>query len=278
MKQLALLGSPVGDALSPILHRAAYTELGLPWRYSAIDCPPDQLENHLAECRAGAWAGFSLTMPLKRVAIPMLDEISELVRQTGAVNTVVARETSLIGENTDVHGMTQALRGIVSSAPTVVTILGGGATAATALAAARNLGAVRATAVLRNPARALPLEETAQRTGIELLVRLWSEAEQHLTADLVISTVPPGAADRLAARWPPGSGSLLDVVYRPWPTPLARSARLAGRTVTGGLVMLVHQAALQVVLQTGCPAPPLAALRRAAALTASASDDMSITC
>lgn len=272
MTQLALLGTPVTGAVSPALHRAAYAALGLPWRYRAIDCPPSRLGEYLAAGRAGAWAGFSLTMPLKRLAVPMLDQVSSLARQTGTVNTVVARAGWLVGENTDVHGMTAALRALDAPVPPMVTILGGGATACTALAAVRSLGATEATAVLRDTGRAAPLAQAAERIGIELRVRPWAEAAQHLAAGLVISTVPPGAADSLAGQWRPGHGLLLDVCYRPGPTPLARSAREAGRLIAEGAAMLVQQAAQQVVLQTGCPQAPMRALWAAAEAAASIYD------
>jgi shikimate dehydrogenase len=235
----------------------------MPWTYEAIDCAPSQLGRRLDECRAGVWAGFSLTMPLKQAAIPLLDEIGDTARQTGTVNCVTARDGRLVGDNTDVHGMTAALSQVLPAAEDVV-VLGGGATACSALAAAHRLGARAATLLLRNPDRAPIVREIARRVGMCLRIRPWTEAQEHLDAPLVVSTVPPGAADVLATGWRPGAGVLLDVVYRPWPTPLAVSAQRAGRTTVVGLAMLVHQAARQVELQTGCDQAPLQAMFAAA--------------
>ncbi|MEV7471889.1 shikimate dehydrogenase [Streptomyces kronopolitis] len=266
MKQLAILGSPIDAALSPVLHRAAYTTMGSPWdswNYRAIDCRPDQLAHFLGELD-DTWAGLSLTMPLKRVAVPLLDEVSQLVRATGTANTVVVRDGRLIGENTDVHGMMQALREAGVSNAQSMTVLGAGATAATALAAARALNCGRVTTVVRAPDRCGQLAQAASQLGISLDVRPWSQAAEHLTADVVVSAVPPQAADTLAAAWTKSPGVFLDVVYRPWPSVLATAAERAGRRVLSGLPMLVHQAAQQLRLQTGRADIPLEAMRHAA--------------
>ncbi|MFE1958375.1 shikimate dehydrogenase family protein [Streptomyces sp. NPDC059479] len=251
MRRLAILGSPVSGALSPVLHRAAYAAMNLPWTYHAIECRPEELAPFLASLD-GSWAGFSLTMPLKTAAVPLLDEVSDAVVRTGAANTIVVRGGRLAGENTDLHGMVQALREAGVTAPSTFTVLGAGATARTALAAARELGCDQAVAVVRDTGRARShLAAAANRIGIGLSIRPWTAAARHLSADLVVSAVPPHAADDLALGWPHGTGTLMDVTYRPWPTALARAARNAGWSVLGGLPMLVHQAVRQVVLQTG---------------------------
>ncbi|MFF8917874.1 shikimate dehydrogenase [Streptomyces sp. NPDC015032] len=263
MKQLAVLGSPIGQALSPALHRAAYQALGLDWTYRAIDCTPDRLASFLASLD-GTWAGLSLTMPLKRIAVPLLDRVTDTVLRIGAANTIVVADGQLIGENTDLYGMTQALReaGVTTAAD--ATVLGAGATACTALAAARELGCDQARVIARDVGRARPtLETTAERIGITIRVEPWTAVGTYLTADLVVSALPPGATDGLASLWTPAAGTLLDVVYQPWPTPFAYAAKAAGRRVVGGLPMLVHQAAHQVVLQTQCPQAPYAEMLKA---------------
>ncbi|MFD7580961.1 shikimate dehydrogenase [Kitasatospora sp. NPDC059817] len=262
MKQLAILGSPIGQALSPVLHRAAYGELGLDWTYRAIDCMPDDLPGFLAGLD-GTWAGLSLTMPLKRTAVPLLHEVTDTVRATGTANTVTIRDGRLRGENTDVTGMLHALREVGVTRVGSACVLGAGATAATALAVLHTLGCTEATALARDTARTGDLEGAAARLGIPLRVRPWNEAKRHLAAELVVSALPPGAADPLAPGWPAAGNTLLDVVYRPWPTHLAQTAGRAGSTVIAGLPMLIHQAARQVELQTGHQAP-VAAMRHAA--------------
>jgi shikimate dehydrogenase len=263
----AVLGAPIAHSLSPVLHRAAYQALGLTgWSYRAIECDTARLPAVLDECGPD-WAGLSLTMPLKRAVLPLLDAIDPLAREVGAVNTVVFTGGQRHGHNTDVPGMIAALAetGITGlSGPATVLILGGGATACSALAAVRGLGAAQATAAVRDPARARDLLAAAARLAIGLTLTDFGKPE--VTApDVLISTVPAGAADFYAERITRGTLTprhLLDVVYRPWPTPLAAAARQAGLAVAGGFALLLHKAAGQVALMTGKPAP-LAAMRAA---------------
>jgi len=261
-KRLALLGSPVSAALSPALHRAAYRALGLNWTYQAIDCTPEHLPAFLTGLDE-TWAGLSLTMPLKRAVVPLLDEVSATVTATGTANTVTIAGGRLLGENTDVTGMHRALTDAGICRVGSACVLGAGATAATALTVLHGLGCAETTVITREPSRANDLIEAARRVGIDVHLRPWDDAPPHLRADLVVSALPPGAADQLAPFWPATGNTLLDVVYRPWPTPLARAARTQGSTAVGGLPMLLHQAARQVELQTGRSPAPLDAMRTA---------------
>ena len=267
----AVLGAPIAHSLSPVLHRAAYRALGLTgWSYEAIECDTARLPAVLGGC-GPQWAGLSLTMPLKRAVLPLLDELDPLAREVGAANTVVFAGGRRHGHNTDVPGMIAALAG-AGLAPAAgpakgratVLILGGGATACSALAAARGLGAARVTAAVRDPARAQDLLAAGARLGVAVTLTGF-EAPQGDPPELLISTVPAGAADIYAKRIARGDlvpRHLLDVVYHPWPTPLAVAARKLGTSVAGGFDLLLHQAAGQVTLMTGRPAP-LAAMRAA---------------
>ncbi|WP_055534702.1 shikimate dehydrogenase family protein [Streptomyces graminilatus] len=124
MTRLALLGSPVDSALSPVLHRAAYAAMGLPWTYHAIDCQPRDLAGFL-DSLDGSWRGFSLTMRLKRTVCPLLNEASETVSRIGAANTIVVTPSGrLVGENTDLYGIVRALR---EAGVATVSVLGTGA-------------------------------------------------------------------------------------------------------------------------------------------------------
>ncbi|WNI18080.1 shikimate dehydrogenase family protein [Actinacidiphila sp. ITFR-21] len=214
MKHLAILGSPIAQALSPVLHRAAYQAIGLDWTYHAIECLPEDLPGFLRGLDE-SWAGFSLTMPLKRAVLPLLNDASDTVRQTGTANTIVVHHGRLVGDNTDLHGMLQALREAGVARATSVTIIGAGATAGTALAAARHLGCDHAHVIARNPDRADHLLAAAERISIRADLHPWESTAAHLSAELVISAVPPGAATHLAPHWPRGTGTFLDVAYQP---------------------------------------------------------------
>ncbi|GAA4598300.1 shikimate dehydrogenase [Planotetraspora phitsanulokensis] len=263
----AVLGSPIGHSLSPILHRTAYAAMGLrDWRYDAFECTEDGLPA-LVETMGSEWAGLSLTMPLKRAVLPLLETVSELAVRVGAANTVIFRDGARHGENTDVYGIVQALAETGVSAPSAITILGGGATAASAVAAVRELGLARATLVVRDAGRAAETLEVAERLDVALAVRTFATFDRAaVDADLIISTLPSGAADGLAdeiATGLPEKGALLDVVYSPWPTALARAVQGRGGTVVSGFSMLLHQAARQVELMTGYGDVPVEAMRAA---------------
>jgi shikimate dehydrogenase len=272
-----VLGSPIRHSLSPALHRAGYAALGLTdWRYDAFEVDEAALPGFLAGLDAG-WAGLSLTMPLKRVVRPLLARISPLAEQVGAVNTVLVRADGLAGENTDVEGIVTAVReagtGSVRTGPVRTGhVLGAGATACSAVAALRELGCSKVVVHARHAGRAGELVAAADRLGVRLELAGLEPADLHRAAgaDLLISTLPAGAADRLVAdltradltRAGLAGGLLLDVVYHPWPTLLAQAWDRAGGGVISGFAMLLHQAAGQFRLMTGHE-PPLEQMRAA---------------
>jgi shikimate dehydrogenase len=258
-RRAAVLGSPIAHSLSPVLHAAAYQVLGLRWSYSAIECDEAQLPAVLMGLDE-SFVGLSLTMPLKRAVLPLLDDVSELAVAVGAANTVVFDGVGPFlrrrGENTDVPGMVAAITARRPDGVRNAVVLGAGGTAAAALAALRELGTDRSVVVVRDRARTGELLHCAQRLGVTPTLVDWPGRAALEEADMIISTVPAGATDELATQSPAGSGQLLfDVLYVPWPTPFAAASRVAGAEVIGGLELLVQQAARQVELWTGRPAP-----------------------
>ncbi|MFB6825202.1 shikimate dehydrogenase [Streptomyces virginiae] len=267
----AVLGSPIEHSLSPVLHRAAYQELGLDdWSYDRFEIDEAALPEFVAGL-GPEWAGLSLTMPLKRAIIPLLDGISDTAASVETVNTVVFTEDGRrLGDNTDIPGIVAALheRG-VEKVPSAA-ILGAGATASSALAALARICSGEVTAYVRSAARADEMRQWGERLGVPVRTADWSEAAAALSAPLVIATTPAGTTDALAASVPTGAGTLFDVLYDPWPTALAAAWSKQGGQVVGGLDLLVHQAVLQVERMTGRTPGPLAAMRAAGerALTA----------
>ncbi|MEF9909596.1 shikimate dehydrogenase [Streptomyces sp. NPDC017201] len=262
-RRAAVLGSPIAHSLSPALHRAAYAELGLEnWSYERFDVDEAALPGFV-EGLDSSWAGLSLTMPLKRAIIPLLDSVSDTAASVEAVNTVVFTEDGRrLGDNTDIPGMVAALdeRGVekVESA----AVLGAGATASSALAALSVVCAGPVTAYVRSAARADEMRGWGERLGVDVRIADWAEAAEALRAPLVIATTPAGTTDTLADAVPTAPGTLFDVLYEPWPTALAARWSAAGGAVVGGLDLLVHQAVLQVEQMTGRDAP-LAVMRAA---------------
>jgi shikimate dehydrogenase len=263
LRRAAVLGSPIAHSLSPVLHRAAYAALGLDgWTYTAIECDEAGLPALIGQVRDDpSWAGLSLTMPLKEAVLGLLtrdgDERQELAVRIGSANTVVRRDDgSLALASTDVAGVGAALDRL--PAADRVAVLGAGGTARAVVAAlAARLPDSDVAVVARSAERAAPVAALHPR-GTTAAWAGWSP----VGIGLIVSTLPAGVTDTLAvAGWPAGT-ALLDVLYHPWPTPLASAAAAAGAPVVGGLVMLVAQAAEQVRLMTGRPAP-LAAMTAA---------------
>lgn len=284
MRRAAVLGHPISHSLSPVLHRAAYTALGLDWEYSAVDVDSPQLADFVASC-GPEWAGLSLTMPLKHTVLELCDHIEPLAEVVGAVNTLLFQRGPsrpvLVGANTDVYGIVTAIREGQSRLPDVQTsaqsaaelaaqptapravVLGAGATAASALAALGELGCHEPAVFVRSLARTGSLRRAATRMGVEPTFHLIESAlDAVVAADIVISTAPAGAADGLAAQLlahgkAGGSahGVLLDVVYDPRPTPVAAAWSTTGGINVSGERMLLHQAGEQVRLMTSRDAP-----------------------
>ena len=211
-------------------------------------------------------------MPLKRAVLPLLDHVDPLAADVGGANTVVFTpderhrqpRPQRHGYNTDVAGMVDALAGAGLTAPRSAVILGAGATACSALAALRDTGLRTVTVAARDEARAAPLLAVAQRLGVRVQLRPLGSPGTLAATDLLISTLPAGAADIYSERTYAGdtARAVFDVVYAPWPTSLARAAAAAGAVVIGGFDLLLHQAGGQFELMTGQPAP-LAAMRAA---------------
>lgn len=254
----AVLGSPVGHSLSPVLHRAGYAAAGLSdWGYDAVEVDEGGLAPFVAGL-GGSWRGLSLTMPLKEVAFDVTESVTETARAARAVNTLTRTATGWAGENTDVHGITEALRASGVDAIGSATVIGSGATARSALLALVALGATRVTVAARTPERAETLRGIADKVEADLLIVPLPDWAR--TGDrAIVSTLPGGAANEAAAGLVGPADltgvTLLDVVYADWPTPLGRAAGGQDARVVSGLEMLVHQAARQFELFTGRPAP-----------------------
>lgn len=259
-KRAAVLGRPVSHSLSPLLHRAAYAALGLTdWTYDLLDVGAEDLPVLLAGL-GEEWRGFSVTMPCKQAAVDVADEVEPLPRLLHAANTLVRTQAGWRAENTDVTGVGMALQlGGVEQVDHAV-VIGAGGTAAAAAVALSSLGARHVDVVVREPSRSADLRRVFDVLGVSTTVTPLAAAD--LAAPVVVSTVPLGAQpDLLALPWRSGQ-TVLDVLYAPWPTPLAQRVAAVGGAVIGGLDVLFWQATVQVELFTGQPAP-IGAMRAA---------------
>lgn len=270
----AVLGKPIAHSLSPVLHRAGYAALGLTdWSYDAVEMDEAGLPAYLDALPVpprGDWRGLSLTMPLKRTLVPLVDSLDERATQAQAANTVVFESgpggVRRLAYNTDVPGAVAAIRERYDGPVETATVVGGGATAASVLLALADLGCRRARLLVRSPERAAETLAAVARHPSPPEVGFLAAGEAPGRTDVLVSTVPAsaqqGAQGLEVLAHVPGAACVFDVIYDPWPTPLATVAADAGAALVSGLDLLAHQAALQFELFTGQEAP-LAAMRTA---------------
>ncbi len=255
----AVLGSPISHSLSPVLHRAAYTDLGLDHDYQAIEVTEETFPSFIRTLDE-SWLGLSLTMPLKEVAFDVADEVSPVALLARAINTLIIGP-QLTADNTDVIGIVQAVREMTSHDLSSAVIFGSGATARSSIVAASQLGITSIQAVARNHKALFECESIAQKLGIEFRDVALADV-QFTNETLTINTTPAGAADSIADLVIDPQGPILDVVYHPWPSALASRWHAQDCIAIPGYLMLLHQAAKQVELMTGREAP-LHAMRTA---------------
>ena len=277
LRRAYVLGHPIAHSLSPALHRAAYAYLGeANLEYDRRDTLPDDLPAIMRGVRNPAGteeapyiAGLSVTMPLKTAVIQYCDELSETARVTGAVNTVYPRGEKVLGDNTDVIGIVNALlhAGLKPNPERdEPAVIGGGATAISALTALHQLGYRHASVYARSLHKLGDLQAVAERLGVQLEQISLAELPQNLAErghHPVVSTLPAHAADEWASQLSGLKGTsathrpvLLDVAYNPWPSALASAWEASGGAVVSGLEMLLYQAVEQVLLFTDCTLQP----------------------
>jgi shikimate dehydrogenase len=258
----AVVGTPVRHSLSPALHRAGYAAVGLDWEYDAFELRAEELAGFVRGLD-DSWRGLSLTMPLKRTVVPLVDELTERAGQAQAVNTLILDEGLRVGHNTDIPGAVAAITERVATPVRRAVILGGGATATSTLLALADLGCGEITLVVRDEARARETLAAAARHPAHPAVIVRDFSMRPPEVDLLVSTIPATAQAGLAVRLAERVPAIFDVIYDPWPTDLATFAGAEGRALVAGLDLLVHQAGGQFTLMTGVADPPLEIMRRA---------------
>lgn len=253
-RRLAVWGDPIAHSKSPALHAAAYDVLGLDWEYGRQRVDAAGFGDAIGALD-DTWRGLSLTMPLKEAAHDRSDVLDPHAEATGAVNTLLFGERTS-GFNTDVGGIMDALTEQGLGEREHVRILGAGATAASALVAAAELGARRIDVRARRPEKAADLVALGDRLGVAVSASALSDPASPV--ELTIATLPGGAALDPAVVEPLSAtgGALFDVAYSPWPSALATT--WGGGPAISGLGMLLFQAVRQIrIFDHGDPAVPL---------------------
>jgi shikimate dehydrogenase len=234
MIRAAVLGSPIEHSLSPKIHTAAYEFLGVQGTYERFEVRRGELEAFLGAHRD--WTGFSLTMPLKEEGISLLGSIESQAKRVGAINTVVLLESGWHGVNTDLFAFSRIFESLNFAS---VAVIGGGGSARAAIGALDGL-VPEINVLIRNQQRKLDLQKVVQESTLQFL-----PFDYHLSrVDLTISTVPVEAQARVNSDF---GGVLFDVLYNPWPTPLAE--RWDGRIING-FDLVLEQALDQISLFT----------------------------
>ena len=254
-RKAAILGSPVAHSRSPQLHLAAYRALGLEdWTYDRIECTADELPS-VVSAFGPEWVGVSVTMPDKFAALRFANERTGRAELLGSANTLVRTGTGWRADNTDVDGVAGALghrRGLRRAA-----VVGSGGTAPAAVAGLAELGVTDIVVLARSREKAADVLDVGSALGVATTFGDLGTADLRALiadVDVLVSTIPADAATGYADRFA-SVPVLLDAIYDPWPTPLARAVAESGGEVISGLQMLLHQAFSQVEQFTGRPAP-----------------------
>ncbi len=264
---VGVIGDPVGHSLSPLLHNTAFAALAVDWVSVGFPVAEGEAVRALSGARALGIRGLSVTMPHKDAVARALDELTPEAARLGAVNCVIATDDGWLGDNTDGAGFVAALGRAHRFDPGAqrCLVVGAGGAARAVVAALAGAGAAEVVVVNRTPERAATAAALAGPVG-----RVGTPADAR-SCRLVVNATPVGMGG--VAHRPPSwpvdpelldSGQLVvDLVYHPPVTPWLEAARRQGATVSNGLGMLVHQAALQVERWTG-QAAPVDAMWRAA--------------
>jgi len=244
----AVLGSPITHSLSPRLHRAAFSYLGVEGSYEPIEVPAGSLASFI-EKRGEEFDYFSLTMPLKEEVLLLPIESDPLISKIQSANTLWKKDAGWSLTSTDGSGFIAALAHAGLQSFNRVLILGAGGTSR-AVAGAMD-GISKEIHVLgRSSVRAPALKSSVTTSEFEYIS--WNSGADLGSYDLVINTTPAGAADLLADSVRGGASCVLfDVIYKPWPTVLAEAWRDSGGKVIGGLELLLYQGIDQLELVLG---------------------------
>ena len=271
MPKLAVIGQPVAHSRSPAMQNAALAELGLApeWSYEALEVPPEEFEALVRSLPGRGFTGVNVTVPHKLAALAIADVASDAARAIGAANTLTFTDAAITAENTDADGVLGALP--VDPAGRRTLVLGAGGSARAVVWALSRAGA-KVEIWNRTAGKAADL---AAGFGVAACPE-----DAPLVAgdyEVIVNCTTVGLAEASEpSREPPNLKPLpldadsftrehvvVDLVYGPHPTPLARLAKQSGARVVDGLEILVRQGAASLRIWTGLE-PPLETMRRAA--------------
>ncbi|MEG4234124.1 shikimate dehydrogenase [Microcoleus sp. Pol11C3] len=281
-KLLGVIGHPVAHSLSPAMHNAAISHLGVDFVYLPFPVKPGDLKAALAGFAAIGVRGFSITIPHKQAILPLLSSVSPIARAIGAVNTVYLTDKGWCGTNTDVEGFLAPLQTPVYQAKggsdwsqKVAVILGNGGAARAVVAGCAQLGCAEIHVVGRNEQNLAEFQQSWVNSPMpvqNLQVHTWDNLSMLISqANLLVNTtpvgmypqgekspIPAGALDRISA-----GAIVYDLIYTPNPTQFLKDAQLRGARAIDGLEMLVQQGAAALKIWLDKESVPVDVMRQA---------------
>ena len=262
-KFAGIIGYPLSHTLSPSMHNFIYQKLGIDVEYKKWEISPNNLKSHIEKINNENFIGANITVPYKEKIVPLLDEIRNEAKFTGAVNTIVKNNNKLIGYNTDVYGIEQTLdiklkNDVINNA----VIFGAGGAAKAAFFVLLQRGLNNLTIVNRTKSNALKMISKFNNVNCDQTIITLNEKSQIksacLSADLIINTTILGMKNSgyedispIDSTFIDSNSVIFDMVYNPTKTLLIKIALERNATIIEGLNMLVYQAIKSIELWTG---------------------------
>ncbi|WGM88955.1 MAG: shikimate dehydrogenase [Candidatus Bathyarchaeum tardum] len=271
-KVCAIIGDPVEHSLSPVMHNAAFKELGLNLVYVAFTVTAKDLKDALLGVKSLGLNGLNVTMPHKNEVIKYLDELDVTAKSVGAVNTILNNQGKLRGYNTDGEGAIIALQenGVCPEKMKLVLLGAGGAAKAIAYQAAQNVNELvvlnRNSDKAKNLVKLLPKNFGASVKSGPLSFKVLKQELE--TADILINATcvgmhPDNEISPVPSKLLRPDLNVMDIIYNPLETKLLKDAKTVGAKVISGLEMLIYQGSVAFHIWTNCPAP-VEVMRKAA--------------
>ncbi|MDJ0736329.1 MAG: shikimate dehydrogenase [Nostocaceae cyanobacterium] len=274
-KLLGVIGYPVEHSLSPVMHNAAISELGVDFIYLPFPIKPEDLHRAIDGLEAIGVVGLSVTIPHKQAILPLLSEIEPIAAAVGAVNTVIRKNNKWIGTNTDIAGFISPLQNLDRDwSQTVAVILGNGGAARAVVAGCTELDCGEIHVVGRNQDKLEQFQASWENSPLEvnLKVHTWDKLPQLIPqANLLVNSTPIGmypnveqsalSAEQMQNL--PGDAIAYDLIYTPNPTQFLQQAQQVGATAIDGLEMLVQQGAVALKMWLNRETVPVDVMRQA---------------
>jgi shikimate dehydrogenase len=259
--RVGVIGDPVAHSISPAMQQPAFDALGIPATYERWHTSASELPARISSLREPDTLGANVTVPHKLAVMELVDEVSALARRAGAVNTIVNRDGTLFGDNTDVYGFATSLTAAFPDAPNQrALVLGAGGAARAVVLGLDQIGVKDITVANRDPERAKRLATDLEPISIDVISidgEMMANAVEN--ARILVNATSVGwhseelPIDSKFLSSLSSDAIVVDLTYRD--TDLLIRARSRGNDTLDGLPMLVHQGAKAFELFTGQAAP-----------------------